>query len=275
MKKYILILIVVLFLVSFVSSAPPVNILFMGDTGINVEVNIMPVYKFGEARFSVVHLFNATSGYQITNTTHDNINCTAFLRDSQGFEIMKVNAVPHEDHWVLNATAGGTTPVGNYAWTLSCIDGTAKVGGYASGYYEITITGEELTLQKTIIYISSLALMILLFIITLGVIPFLPSSDTKNKEGELIGISNFKYLRPILYGLSYLLLMAIMFISSNITLTFLTNSMVGDLFFKIYQIMFLLLLPIIVIWFIWIFYSIFQDRKVKSMLERGVAMGDI
>jgi len=148
MKKIYLFLFLLIVFSSFTYAAPPLteilfnqNIIFSGDTGINVEVNLMQTYKYGEARWSVIHLFNATSGYQLNITTHPEIECHIHLRNSQGFEIHQVKATTHNDHWDLNGSEGGSTPIGNYAWTLTCNDPISQTGGYKSGFFSVTEGG--------------------------------------------------------------------------------------------------------------------------------------
>lgn len=145
-----------------VEAVAPTTTVFSGEVGINVEANLMDIYKFGEPRWTVIHLFNTTNGYQITNATNDNITCSMHLRNSQGFELMSVFAVANTDHWDLNGSAGVNTPIGHYAWTLTCQDDTAQVGGYVSGFYEITATGETETINLT--------LFIILILISTGIL---------------------------------------------------------------------------------------------------------
>jgi len=151
-----------IFISSFSSAVAPTTTIFYGDYGINVEVNVMPTYKLGEARWTIIHLFNSTNGLQITNETHNNISCHMHLRNSQGFELFDIEAEVHEDHWDLNGSGGGNNPIGNYAWTLTCQN--TNVGGYASGYFEITPNGLSDTLGfYFIILILSLGIVILGF----------------------------------------------------------------------------------------------------------------
>lgn len=143
MKRIILFFIFLLLFSSFTYAVAPVTTIFEGETGINVNVNIMDKYEVGENRFSVIHLFNASSGEQMTPLTHPDVICTIHLRNSQGFEITNVNATTHNDHWDLNGSQGNMTPLGDYAWTLSCNDEINNVGGYTSGVYSITENGYE------------------------------------------------------------------------------------------------------------------------------------
>ena len=79
-----------------------------------------------------------------------------------------------------------------------------------------------------------------------------------------------KYLRPVLYTVSWGILVSIFFISSNISYAYLGETMVAGFFFAIYRTMFILMLPMVFIWFIFLLITIFKDNEVKKMLERGV-----
>ena len=140
-------------------------------------------------------------------------------------------------------------------------------------YFKINSSGTESSIDKALIYLGSLFILIFLFIICLFLIHELPSKDNCDDDGILISINRLKYIRPVVYVITYMLLMVINFVTSNIGFLYLEDTMMGDLFFKLYRIMMLALLPMIIIWFIYIFYSIFQDREVKNMIDRGVQIG--
>ena len=167
MKKIFILLMLGMFLISFASAKAPavVTTIFTGDIGLQVEVNIMEIYTLGEARFSIIHLFNTTNGYQISNTTNPNIICEIHLRDNQGFEIMVVEAVPHLDHWDLNGSGGGNNPLGMYAYTIVCQDSDAEVGGYTSGVFEITESGITYPEGIVMVFLMLFSLFVYLFLL--------------------------------------------------------------------------------------------------------------
>jgi len=147
--------------INMASAAPPLTTVFTGDVGLQIETHIFDTYKLGEPRYNVIHIFNTTNGYQITPTTNPNILCKLYLRDSQGFLIGMVNSTEIDDHWDLNGSGGANNPIGSYAWTLYCLDSDAEWGGYTSGYFIITPTGQILeSVNAIIVY----ALMSLAFI---------------------------------------------------------------------------------------------------------------
>jgi len=203
-NKYLLFGVFFLLLMPCISAVAPVTTIFTGETGLQIEVNIMPTYKLGEDRFSIIHIFNVTNGDQITNTTNDNILCELHLRDSQGFELSVVEAVPHLDHWDLNGTNGSDNPIGNYAYTITCQDNDAMEGGYKSGYFEITQTGEYVETSDSIVYVG-----VLFFVLILSLVSMVSGT------GMLRAGSHVLWGGIFLIGLGLVLLYGATFLANN------------------------------------------------------------
>ena len=98
------------------------------------------------------------------------------------------------------------------------------------------------------------------------------AKDTTDEEGVIIGVSQLKYLRAVLAGVAWGFLIAILFTSSNIAYLYLETKMMGNLLFALFRVMMVLTLPMIIVWFIWIFVKIAQDREMKEMISRGVQL---
>lgn len=161
-----------------------------------------------------------------------------------------------------------STTMGNYDLTVFCCDGTNCAVGQDN--FEITYTGKKLDTQTSILYVVLLAILIFFLIFTLIGIAKLPSKDIVTDDNLIIDINKLKYLRPVLYMVCWGLLLAIVFITSNISIAYLPDSLLGNFFFTIYTVMFVLTLPLFLFWFIYIFYKIFKDREMKQLIERGV-----
>jgi len=166
-NKILLLGVFLLLIIPMAAAVPPVTTIYTGEIGLQIEVNIMESYKLGDARYSIIHLFNTTNGYQLTNTTNPNIMCEIHLRDSQGFELSVVQAMPHLDHWDLNGTEGGTNPIGSYAYTIVCQDSDSETGGYTSGIFTITNSGNALTEGDSILNIGVLFFLVIVSILFL------------------------------------------------------------------------------------------------------------
>ena len=174
MNKLMVIVCMLLLVLPIVYSVPPTTTVFTGETGINVEINVMESYKVGEERWSVIHLFNSSDGFPITPITHTNITCNMHLRNGQGFELAVVTANNHSNHWDLNGTLGKNNPLGSYAWTCVCVDEDGRIGGYTSGFFEITETGEK----PKGVGESNYLILIFVLLITLGLfaLPYMVKS---------------------------------------------------------------------------------------------------
>lgn len=164
--------------------------------------------------------------------------------------------------------SSNTSFLGTYTWDMFCC--TQNECGESHGEYKITKTGVELTQDKALIYLGMLVIIIFFLYVSAKGITLIPKGNNKDDDGYFIGVNNLKYLKPVLYVICWILIVVIAFMSSNIAFLFLEDTMIGSFFFKLYQMMFYLTLPMITIWFIYIFVMIFKDRELKNMLERGV-----
>jgi len=160
---------------------------------------------------------------------------------------------------------------GDYATTIHCISGSDN--GFTTYVLRLNPTGEEVTTEQTYLYILGLFFLLLLIFGTVFLIGKLPSNDSVDDRNMILQVNQLKHLRKVLWVVVWGLSMAIVFVISNIALAFLTNEMLGNLFFTFYQIMFWATVIMLPLWLIWIFYSIWQDREVKKMLNRGIEVG--
>lgn len=176
-------------------------------------------------------------------------------------EVMSVN------NGYANYTISNTSTLGTYSYFSEC--------GY--GTFDVTYNGETLTTAGSILNLGFLSLLILLFIANLIGFISIDSENKRNEDGLIVDVNNLKYLKGVLFAFGYALLIAVFFTSSNIALAFLGNNMFGNVLFVIYRILMLMALPVIVLWLIWLFVSIFQDKETKNLIERGVQFkgGDI
>lgn len=122
------------------------------------------------------------------------------------------------------------------------------------------------------VYMGGIFILLVLFVLTLLLMTRLPSKDATDEEGVILQVSNLKHVRPVLGGISWGIMLAIMFIVANITIAYLPTNMIGGMFWAIYTVMFWVTMVAIPLWFAWIFTGIFRDKEVKQMLERGVDM---
>lgn len=161
-----------------------------------------------------------------------------------------------------------TTPIGSYLFSV--LGDKNGVADTEEGKFEITYTGDSLNTQKSILYVALLAVLVFFFILIIYFTGKLPSSETRNEEGALIDINNLKYFGSVLLFADWMILIAIFYITSNLAFAYLGEVLFAKILFTFFRICFVLTLPLVVIWFIWIFYQIFKDKKLKRMISKGI-----
>ncbi|MAH48481.1 hypothetical protein CMI37_21830 [Candidatus Pacearchaeota archaeon] len=182
--------------------------------------------------------------------------------------LLLANVPMTKDDTYYNYSFCNTTELGGYIVNgFGDLDGTKTAWTYN---FEVTGTGFEFTSSRSTYYIGLLAMLVFFFVITIFAIPKIPTGNNSDNYGMLMSINHLKHLKPVLMIVSWIILIGIIFTSSNIALAYLGSSMFGQLLFRMYQIMFSMTLPGIVVMFIFIFINIFRDREMKKMIERGV-----
>lgn len=152
-----------------------------------------------------------------------------------------------------------------------CIISSPTTNGTVSEFaYEVTGTGYEFTQGRSIFYIAILALLVFLFVVDIFAIGRLPIGNTTDAYGNILDINHLKYLRPVLYVVGWTILVSIVYITSNISYAYLGSELVASVMFNLFRVMFVLTLPIVFIWFIFLFIQIFRDNETKRMIEMGI-----
>lgn len=170
-----------------------------------------------------------------------------------------------------NYTFCSTSALGDYKFSvLGDKDG---INSTEEGMFSVTYMGDSLDTSKSLMYLGLLGILIFFFVLIIWFTGKLPDSETRSEEGELISISNLKYVGSILLFVDWMILVAIFYITSNLAFAYLGEVMFAKILFTLFRVCFGLTLPIVIVWFIWIFYQIFKDKKLKRMMEKGLYEG--
>ena len=233
-------------------------IIFISISFVNAESQTLGVVKQGDS----IQLIQSC-----TNSTYSNI--TMILYPNKTFALNSITPMTKSGN-NYNYSFSNTNTLGNYMVYGNCNENGVNTEWVYD--FEVTYNQQQLDTPKAILFLGLIAILILLFILIVINIPRLPSKDDTDEEGNLISINQLKYLRPVFYGIAWLLLLAVIFITSNISLAYLPENMFGNFFFTLYTIMMYVTYPMLIVWFIYMFVRIFQDRKIKKIIERGVEM---
>ena len=77
----------------------------------------------------------------------------------------------------------------------------------------------------------------------------------------------------MLWFVAWMFIVGILYISSNLAFAYLEDTLFANFLFVIFRITFGLTLPLIVVWFIWIFARIIDDKNIRRLWERGMFSG--
>lgn len=270
MKKFILFLVAVLFSMSYCMAAPPFISTSSNTVGFSIEPVLVDCIKTGETYEFNIHVFNQTSGHQVTDNSK--VTCYMHLYNRSGAHIYDgySDVVTHTFDWEFIVNGANFTN-GFYQAKFQC--NTTNVGGAAEITFEVNPFGVAFTLERSILYIIYIVIAILLFagFLILGVA--LPSkNNTDEVTGYIIAVSNLKYLKMLFLAFAYLTLVCISYLLWVVSYSHLVGLeyMSSLLQYAFYALAF----GTIIVFVVGIYISIanwIRDTKIADMLSRGLS----
>ena len=269
MKKLFIVFALSIMLLGLVSAVAPVTSIQAFPTGLTI-VNSPQIYIKQNTDFEVnfiVH--NSTTGYHIDNSS---VNCTFFLENSQG-TLIAVENVSYNDlgYWNLTLLSGNFSDIGQHNYAIDCHDGVS--GGETTGTFFVNSIGKKLHDSEAYLTLGCIAIIMLFMGMLIFIIDRLPNNNSTDEEGNIMSVSYLKYLGSILWFVEWILVISVLFIVSNLATAFLPAGIVASVFFVLFQICFALTPLIVILWMIMIIRSIYYDKSVQNLLNRGMFPG--
>jgi len=247
MKKLILIFIVGIFFVSLISAQ---EIRFTGKQDTNITIT--ETCSQGD--------FPCSNSFKCNITIQNPEQTTIVLNEGM---------TRNETIYNYTLQSPLTNNLGLYETNIFC---TNYVGnnGTSNFFFDVTYSGKTITQAQSTIYIALFVMLLFVFIITLFGIDKLPRYNQQDEEGRILSITYLKYFRPVLWFFEWMLIIAMLYLSSNLAFAYLNEVLFAKTLFTLYTICFSLTPLIVVVWIVWIFVSIFHDRQFQKMLNRGM-----
>jgi len=131
------------------------------------------------------------------------------------------------------------------------------------------VVGKELTSGKSIIYVGFILIILFSFILTIFGAGKIKWKNKKSNEGKILTINNFRYVKILLYALSYFELMFLFGLSYKI---FNEAGIKGftEFFNFIYQLFLALIYPLMIFLIIVIFVIWINNKKLHKRLKLGL-----
>jgi hypothetical protein len=267
-KKLIFIFFIFLFSLSFISAQPSTTI-YSFPEGYTIVPAEFESLKVNEDFYMYFYLYNSSTGLKIDNTT---VECDFHLANSQGnLVLFDQEAYQPEGYWYAKVNGSYVNETGYYYYGIDCSDG---LGGAISGVLEVTYSGETMETSQSILSGFMLLIFVFFMVSIVFFINKLPDSNSRDEEGNIISINWLKYLRTPLWFVEWMLLIGILFLSSNLSFAYLGDELFAQILHTLFRVLFGFTPVVIVVWIVWIIARIFQDKEMKKILDRGLFPGE-
>lgn len=256
-----------LILIPLVNAVPPVTTTSNFPEGYSLIEEQQEALKLNQDYVYYFFVSNSTTGQPLTNTS---VNCSFFIANSTSDLIVIVPRVTYNSSgfWEVPILGSNFSHIGEFPYGLSCFN--EAFGGSLSGTFFITYTGQEFSEAQAILSGFLLIILVGLIISLVFFINQLPFENERDPEGQIISISYLKYLRSPLWFVEWMLVIALLYITSNLAFAFLSEELFAKVLFMIFQVMFALTPIIVIIWGVWFFVKFYHDREFQNLLNRGI-----
>lgn len=262
-KINIFFFLVVLFLLPLVLSAPPVTQVQQFTEGYTIETSPTEYIKQNTDFTLNYFLYNISNGLNVGDA---GVSCFYYLADSEGN--LKYSARPSfsDGYYSLVIKAGNFSEAGHYAYGIRC--NSSEFGGTYTSFYEVRLSGLEITTPVSIIYSLFIFILILGFLIS--VVLAIKIEFKKRGEDNSTSLNELRYFKIFFIVIAYLLLMFIFGITKSLVDRFLVFTDMSGVLNWLYWLMFAGMFPVIVVSALIGFITFLNKKKIDKLLERGI-----
>lgn len=269
MGKIIYILLVFVFLLSIVNAEPPFISSQFTSNGIIVEHPQIEYIKTNADHTFSFHLYNQTDGKPFNNIS--SISCSFHLYDSLGSHLLEYeNLKASSFDYDIDVDRGNFTSIGSYAYIFQCNE--TSIGGFYQSVVRANPQGKQYTSTDGLIYVIALSILFAIFILSLYGSFKIPFKNEANTEGTMYKINWKKYLKLFLFAVAYTSLLGLTFFVWNISIGILEFKELGDFFYVMFRILYILIFPVCASIIIIGLASYVADRKYEKLFKRGVGI---
>jgi len=221
------------------------------------------IFKQGQASTLEIPIFE----YDITKCV--TCSCEISINSPNGTNLVRSdNAVLTDYFAIFTLNETHTADLGVYSGEIHCSNGVDN--GASTFEYLITYSGSELSTAEGIVYVIVFVVSLLLFTLCLIGAIKIKWSRLSNTGGNTLEFNDLRYVKLVLWFVSYLLLIWIAFLSMGISQNFLFLNGASTLFNVIYTSLLIAIFPIMVVLVIVGGINIAQDKKYQKALQRGL-----
>lgn len=201
-----------------------------------------------------------------SNCTYNNISSIIYPNSTQSMGQTAMNQLGTLYTFNYNKTdALGTYIVNGFG----DLDGIKTSWAYT---FEITNTGTEATVAQAIIYFIAILLLSALFSFCFYWAVSIPWSHTRDEDGYILQFNDLRYVKMMMWFVSYILLIGISWLAYNITWGLLSFNTAGNIFNFVYWFLISLLFPILVLFAITTVVNFIFGKKLQNAMRGGIRL---
>jgi len=155
-----LVIVTVLFAISFIAGAQVPSVIFSGDTGVKLEVAAPTNIPISTYVNVTVHIFNASDGKLLDA---NDFTCSGLLLNQTGMIISKQTAGVIDEYSFFTLSNTMATTPGIYPYTFHCNSSTQ--GGFYSSHFEVTVSGNESIGDNFLIFLYILFMIVTIILL--------------------------------------------------------------------------------------------------------------
>lgn len=249
--KLLLALIFIFVIIPLGSAVPPFQTSTSG-VGFDIAGIDFSAIKTETARTAVIGLFNSSNGVPITSGA----SCIFRVYSvSDSGALIFTNSTPLQQQNIFYFSIPNSiyNKTSEYTRLIQCNSSIA--GGFYKSTFRANVHGEELSISIALFYIFLAGILIIFLVMTIA--SFVTFDNLLN--------------RVAMFGLSYLLLIAITFIGWNMASDFISNA---EFVVTMLRILFLMLVigafPVLVGAFAWYIIMLFKVKEIDRLMNKGM-----
>jgi len=262
-SNFLVLLFLLLFSLTFVSSVPPVTTQFVGDLGLNIEASFQPYYKINEPAQIQIHVFNKTNGRLLDNIT---ASCEVELTDFNGTILIHATPPFEDNHFLMTRSKDIITEVGIYAITIIC--NSSDVYGWKTTYFEATKTGKGFDIEESLVYFILAFGVLILFALSFYFMIATEYGNEIDERGAVIKVTKLKYVKLALILLTWVLFTWFLNILIGLSDNFVSLTMYYGFFGFMFTIMNAVALPLGVVIIVIMLFEIIRDANIMENIKK-------
>lgn len=163
---------------------------------------------------------------------------------------------------------GNFSSVGETCIYITCTDGSIEEVG--SKCLDVNNQGFQTTTGQGMIYVVSMFIVFLLFLLSLYFSIVLPYKNERTPTGNILYIEWKKYAKFSLWIVTYLILIFFFAIGKGMSFAFLESTELFGFFNVGFIVLLIGFLPIVLLASTFFIFSLILDKKIQNMLIRGL-----